>query len=176
MTQQFHSPIQLSLRDGIGPGQDDGGGSLDLVVIELTEVLHINLDLSGIRNGHPIAKTDVFAGDLFHRCNHIRQLAYTRGLNDNPVRMVLFNHFVQSLAEIAHQRAADTAGIHFRNVDTGLLQETAVNADLTKFILDEHQLLTAVGFLDHLFDEGGFTRTQKTGINVDNCHFHSPSV
>ena len=174
LPQQLHRRIQLGLRNGIGTGQNDGGSSLDLVVIELAKVLHIDLDLTCIGNRHTIAQTDVLVGDLFHRCNNVGQLAHTGGLDDDPVRVILLDHLIQSLTKIAHKRAADTAGVHLRNVDAGLLQETAVDADLAEFIFDQHQLLTAISFLDHLFDEGGLTGTQKAGVNVDNCHFLFP--
>ena len=176
LPQQFHSPIQLRLGDGIGTGQNNGRCGFDLIVVELTEVLHIDLHLTGIGHGYLIANTDFFTGDLFYRCHHIGQLAYTGGFNDHSIRMVLRDYFLQSLAKIAHQRAANTSGVHFCNVDTCFLQETAINADLTEFIFDEHQLLTAVSFLDHFFDQCGFACTQKTGINIDNCHSRSPSV
>ena len=176
LTQQLHRRVQFCLRNGIGPGQNNGGGRFDLIVIEFTEVLHIDLDLAGIGNGYPIPQAYLFAGDLFHRCHHIGQLAHTGGFDDDPVRVVFGDHFIQSLSKIAHQGAANAAGIHLRDVDPGFLQETAVNADLTEFVFDEHQLLAAIGFLDHLFDEGGLTCTQETGINVNDCHYFSPSV
>ena len=52
--------------------------------------------------------------------------------------MVLLNNLSQRLAEVTHQTAADAAGVHFGNVDARILQETAVNADLTELVLDQH--------------------------------------
>ena len=176
LTDQLHSLVQLGSGDGAGTRKDDGGSGLDLVVVELTKVLTIDLDLVGIGNGNRITQLDLSAGDLIHRTDHIGKLANTGRLNDHAVRIVLSDDLLQRLAKVAHQAAANAAGVHFGNVDTGLLQEAAVNADLAKLIFDEHQFLTLVALGDHLLDEGSLTGTQKTGINIDFCHNNAPSI
>jgi hypothetical protein len=170
LTEHSNSSVQLSLGNAVGTGHDDGGGRFHLIVIELTEVLHIDLDLTGIHNRHSIAQLHISTGDLLHSCHHIRQLAHTGGLDNNTVGRILGNDLLQRLAKIAHQTAADTAGVHLGDVDACILQEAAVNADLAKFILDQHQLLTCIGLLDHLLDQRGLTGTQKAGININFCH------
>ena len=170
LAQQLHGGIQLCLGDRIGPGQDDGGSGFDLVIIELAKVLHIDLDLARIGNGHLVAQANILIRHLLNGCYHIGQLTNTGRFNDNTVRMVLGNYFLQRLAKVTHQGAADAAGVHLGNVDTGLLQEAAIDADLTEFVLNEHQLLTAVGLLNHFFDESCLTCAQKTGININNRH------
>ena len=170
LPQQGHSSIQLCLCNGICAGQNNGGGRFDLIVVELTKVLHVNLYLAGIHHRNGIAQHHILARDLFHRSDHIRQLAHAGGLDDDPIRMVTLNHLSKGLAEITHQTAANAAGIHLGDVNTGILQETSVNTDLAKLILDEHQLLTAVSLLNHLLDQGRFAGTQKTGINIDDSH------
>ena len=170
LPQHLHCGIQLCLRNISGPGQDNGGSSLDLVVVELTEVLHINLHLAGIRHGNRIAQRNVVSGDPIHSPDHIGKLAHTGGLDQDPVRRILRNDPLQCLAEVTHQRAADAAGIHFRNVDARILQESAVNADLAELVLNEHQLLTLVPLADHLLDEGSFARAEEAGININLCH------
>ena len=138
LPQHLHSLIQLGLRNGIGTGQDDGGCGLHLVVVEFTEVLHIDLHLAGIHHSNGIAQGHIVGGNLFHSTDDIGQLAYTGRFDDNPVGMVLIYDLGQSLAEITHQTAADAAGVHFGNIDTRVLEETAVDADLTKFIFDKN--------------------------------------
>ena len=86
--------------------------------------------------------------------------------------MVLLDNLSQSLAKITHQTAANTAGVHFGDVDTGILQKTAVNTDFTELIFNEHQLLALVGLRDHLFDQGCFAGTQKAGININFHRLH----
>ena len=121
LPKQCHGGIQLSLRDRIGPGQDDGGGGTDLVIVELTEVLPVDLHLPSIGHRHGVAQLNIFAGDLLRRGDHIGQLAHTGRLDDHPVGVELLDHFLQSLAEITHQRTADTTGVHLGDVDTGVL-------------------------------------------------------
>ena len=55
LSQQFHCRVQLLLRDRVGTGQDDGGSGLDLVIVELTKVLAVDLHFTGIHNGDRIA-------------------------------------------------------------------------------------------------------------------------
>jgi len=68
---QRNGGIQLCLGNRIRTGQDNGGSSLDLVIIELTEVLHIDLNLAGIGNCYGIAQSHIRAGNLLHRANDI---------------------------------------------------------------------------------------------------------
>ena len=170
LPDQGNGSIQLSLRDRIGAGQDNGGGGLDLVVVELAKVLHIDLDLTGIRHRNSIAQNHIFICDFFYSSNHIRQLAHTGGFDHDPVRIILTDNLFQRLTEIAHQTAADAAGIHFCNVDARILQKAAVNTDLTELILNEHQLFTLIGLLDHFLNQRRFPRAEKPGVNIDFCH------
>jgi hypothetical protein len=176
LPDQGDGGIQLVLGGGVSTGQDDGGSGFDLVVVELTEVLHVNLHLACIADSHGIAQGDIFIGHLPDRADHIGQLANTGGLNHDPVGVILFDDLGQGLAEVTNQAAADAAGVHFGNVDAGILQKTAVDADLAEFILNQNQLFALVGFLDHLFDEGSFTGTQKAGININFGHIVHLSI
>ena len=166
--KHFNCLMKLLLGNTIGTGQHDCGSGFHLIVIKLAKVLHINLDLTCIYHRNGIAQGHTLY--LFHRCDHIRQLAHTGGLDDDAFRGIGIQRLPQSLTKIAHQGAANAAGVHLRNIDTGILQKTAVNADLTEFVLDQHQLLSCVCLLNHFLDQGGFTCTQKAGINIDNCH------
>ena len=170
LPQQRHGCIQLGLGDGISTGQDDGGSGLDLVIIELAEVLHIDLDLARVGNGDGIAQGDFLIGDLVHCADNIRQLAHTGGLDEDAVRVILLDDLSQGLAEVAHQRAADAAGVHLGDVDAGVLQEAAVNADLAEFVLNEDQLLALVGLGDHFLDQGSLAGAQEAGVDIDFCH------
>ena len=170
LPQQFHSGIQLLLRNGLRSGKDNSRSRLHLVIVELAKVLGIHFNLAGIHNRNGITQGHIIAGDLLHSCNNIGQLANTGRLNKNAVGMVFFNDLFQRLAKVAHQRAANAAGVHLRNVDTGILQETAINTDLAKLVLNEDQLLALVAFLDHFLDQCGFTSAQKARINIDFSH------
>ena len=170
LSQHSHSGVQLGLGNGVGPGQDDGGSGLDLVVVELTEVLAVDLHLTGIGHSHGVTQSHFVGHDLVNGTDNVRQLANTRGLDEDPVGVVLRNHLLQSLAEIAHQGAADATGVHFGDVDAGILQETAVDADLTKLILDQNQFLAGIGFGNHLLNEGGLACAQEATVNINLCH------
>ena len=166
LTQQRNTSIQFCLRNGIGTGKDDSGSSFNLIVIELTEVLHINLDLTRICNSNSVANGHILIGDLIDSTNHIGQLTDSGGLNDHAVRLVLLNDLCQSFAEVTDKGAADTAGIHFCNIDAGVLEKTAINADLAELIFNQNQLLAFISFFNHFLDQGCFAGTQKTGEHI----------
>ena len=170
LPDQGHGSIQLGLGHRVGTGQDDGGSGFDLVIVELTKVLHIDLDLTGIADSHGIAQSHIFVGDLLHSADNIGEFANTGGFDDDPVGIILCDDLLQGLAEVTHQRAADAAGVHLGDIDAGILQEAAVDADLAELIFNEHQLLACIGLLDHLFDEGSLAGSQKAGVNIDFCH------
>lgn len=67
--------------------------------------------------------------------------------------MELLYDLFQRLAEITDQTAADAARVHFIDLHAGVLEETAVNADLAKLVLNQHDLLTLVRLLDQLLDQ-----------------------
>ena len=167
--------VELFLRHAVGAAEDDGVGRLDLVVVELAEVLHIHLALRRIRHSHKVAQLHVVRRDLAHGADDVRQLADARRLDQDTVRRVFGDDLFERAAEIADQRAADAAGVHLRDLDPGLLQKAAVDADLAEFILDQHQLLAVVGFLDHFLDERRLAGAEKTGININFCHAKTPS-
>ena len=77
LTQKRNGIVQFLLRNGVGTGENDGGGGLYLVIIELAEVLHIDLHLAGIHNRNGKAQGHFVIGDLLNGCDHIRQLAHT---------------------------------------------------------------------------------------------------
>ena len=168
--QQRNGSIQLGLRNGIRAGQNDSFGSFHLIVVEFTEILHVDLHLAGIHNRHRVAQLNILSRHLFNGSHHIGQLSHAGGLDHDPVGMILLDHLGQSLAEIANQAAANAAGIHFCDVDARILQKAAVNADLAEFVLDQHQLLAAICFLDHFLDQSGLAGTKEAGINIDFCH------
>ena len=170
LPEHSNCSIQLCLRNGIRTGQDNGRSSFHLVVVEFTEVLHIDLYLTGIHNCHSITQGNRIAGNLVYGTNNVRQLAYTRGLNDDPVGSILLNNLSQRLAEVTHQRAANAARIHLGNVDTSILQESAVNTDFTKFVFNQDQFLALIGLLNHFLDQSGLAGSQKAAVNINFRH------
>ena len=170
LTQQCHSILQLLVAHTGGTGQNDAAGMLNLIVEELTEVLHVHLALVGIGNGSKAVKHSLLHLQPLHGTDNIGQLAHTGGLNEDAIGMILLQNLTQSLAKIAHQTAANAAGVHLRDFDAGILQKTAVNADLTELVFDKHQLFPLIGFLNELFDQRGLASAQKARKNVDFRH------
>ena len=156
-TKQLNGGIQLLLGDAVSTGQNNGIGSLDLIIVKLAKVLHIDFYLTGIHNGYLTTENDILIGYFLHSSNHIRQFTYAGGFDDNAIGVIVSNHLGQSLAKIAHQTTTDTAGIHLGNVDARILQESAVDTDFAKFVFNQHQLLAGIVFCDHFLDKGGFT-------------------
>ena len=182
LPQQGHGGLQLLLGQLLGPGQDDGAGGLDLVVIELAEVLHIHLHLAGVGHGDKGVQLHIrdIRHGVFHRHDHVGELPHAGGLDEDAVRLELLLHLPQGLAEVAHQGAADAARGHFGDLDPRILQKAAVDADLAELVFDQHQLFALIGFLHHLLDEGGLACAQETGHDVNFRHnstfFSFPAV
>ena len=166
-----HGAGDLVLTGSAGTAQNDGIGMADLVVVELTEVLHVQPHLVHVRHGHKAVQLHIpLGGNALHGLGHVAQLAHAGGLDQDAVRLVLVDNLLQSLPEVAHQAAADAAGVHLGNLDAGLLQKAAVDADLAELILDEHQLLARVGLGNQLLDERGLAGAQKAGKNINLGH------
>ena len=172
LTQQGGSRLQLLLRQLLGPAEDNGTGGLDLVVVKLAEVLHIDLHLAGIGHGDEAVELHVrhILDGVLHRHDHIAELAHAGGLDEDAVGLVLLVHFLQRLVEIAHQRAADAAGGHLTDLHAAVLQKAAVDGDLAELVFDQHQLFPLIGLGQQLFDQRSLARAQKTGNNVNFCH------
>ena len=172
LPQQGGSRLQLLLRQLLGTTEDNGAGGLDLVVVKLAEVLHIDLHLAGVGHGDEAVELHVrhVLDGVLHRHDHIAELAHAGGLDEDAVRLELLVHFLQRLVEIAHQRAADAAGGHLTDLHAAVLQKAAVDGDLAELVFDQHQLFTLIGLRQQLFDQRGFAGTQKAGNNVNFCH------
>ena len=171
LLQKLHHFVQLLLGHVLRAGEDNGAGGLDLVVEELTEVLHIHLALLGVDDGDGAAQHH--GGGLVgvaHGAAHVAQLAHAGGLNDDAVGVILLHHIVEGFVKVAHQRAADAAGVHLVDLDAGILEKAAVDADLAEFVFNQHQLLALKGLLKQLLDEGGLARAEEAGNNVDSGH------
>ena len=161
----------LLFAGGLGAAEQDAACVADLVVVELAEVLHIHLHLVHIGHGDKAVQLHIqMLGHAFHSAGHIGELAHAGGLDDDAVGVVLLHHLLQGGAEVAHQRAADAAGVQLVDLDAAFLQKAAVNADLAELVLDQHHLLADKGLFDELFDQGSFTGTKEAGENIDFGH------
>ena len=152
--------------------QDQAACIGDLIVEELAEVLLIHLALLGIDYCGEAVQFHVMGMDILDCTNDIAQLAHAGRFDQDAIRVVLFQHLFQSLAKVAYQTTADTAGVHLGDLYAGVLQKAAVNTDLAEFVFDEHQLFANIAFLNQFLDQRGFTGTQKAGEYCNFCHFY----
>jgi len=88
--------------------------------------------------------------------------------------VILLQNTAERLAEITDERAADASAIHLGHFNSCVLHKAAVNADLAKFVLDQHQLLTGVDLLQQFFNQGCLSGTQKTRKNINLGHVFNP--
>ena len=163
----FH-PVRA---EHLGAAEDDGIGGLDLIEEELAEILHVHAALAGVHHGG--AAGDFHLGvmllALVHRIDDFAQLAHTAGLDDEAVRIVLFDQLIHRLAEVAHQGAADAAGIQLVHDHAGILHKGAVHAHIAVFVLQQDHLFALDGG-QQLLDQGGLARPQEAGNDVDLDH------
>ena len=170
LADQFDRRVELALGDVAGTGQDDGAGMLDLVLVEFFKVFQVDLALACIDDGNGAAYFGTF--DLFDGSNDVRKFADAGRLDENTVRSIFVDDFLQCGAEVAYEGAADAAGIHLGDLDAGFFQEASVDTDLTEFILDENEFLTIVSVRDEFFDEGRLTASPATSEHGELALFY----
>ena len=123
LAQECDSGIQLLGTQVLSAAENDSTGVLHLIGVEFTEVFEINLALGcvGYRNSTGECHIGNFSNHILHSFDDIGELTYARRLNENAVGVELLHDFFQSFAEIAHQRAADAAGVHLGDLHAGIL-------------------------------------------------------
>ena len=170
LQNQVDAFVQLLFGDVCGAAQNDAACVFNLVVEEFTEVLHVHLALGCVRNGGEGVQTDFIGVHALYGADDVGELADAGGFDQDTVGMEFIQNLLQRFAEVADETAADAAGVHFGDFETGVLQKTAVNADFTEFVFNQNQLLTGVRFLDQLLDQRGLAGTEKTGENINFGH------
>ena len=171
LTNQLESLVQTLVADILGAAQHNGAGTLQLIDIELTEVLDIHAALGSVAyRGHAAHFHFAFAQNRLYSGSNVGQLADAGRLNDDAIRCVLAQDIAQCLFKVANQGAADAAGVHFVDLNAGILQETAVNADFTELVFDQNHLLTLERAFQQFANQGRLAGAQETGNNVDFRH------
>ncbi len=161
---------QLFIGETRRMAEHDTARALYLVIEELAEVLHVHFALFRIDYRRAGIEAQLRFSRALNGTDNVGELAHSRGLDDDTVGSIFRNDFFKSLAEIAHQRTADTAGVHLRYLYARLLQKAAVDADITELVFDDDQLFTGISLFYQLFDKCCFSGTQKSGKNIDFCH------
>ena len=163
--EERHRFIQLLVRQR-RVREDDAACVLHLVEEEFAEVLQVHLALLGVDDGAEGVEFGMREPRALHGADNVRKLPHARRLDDDAVGGELLLHLFQSLGKVAHERAADAARIHLGDLDARVFEEAAVHADLAELVLDEHDLLARVGFLDEFLDERRLAGAQKPGNDV----------
>ncbi len=128
--------VQFFLGNVVGVAQNDSRGVFDLVEEELAEVLGVDFELVGVHNGYRAADLGLFVAEAGDGADDVAQFADAGGLDENALGLELVDDLVEGLAEVAHETAADATGVHLGDLDSCVLHEAAVDADLAEFVLD----------------------------------------
>ena len=147
LTDDFSIRCELCFIHVLSLGKNNTGCGCDLIIEELFEIAMIHFAASGVDNGAVAVQFN--PADCFHCPQDIGKLSDSRGLNDDPIRMICIDDLLQRLLEIAFQRAADAAAVDFADLNAGVFQESSVNTDFTEFIFYKDYLLA----MEDIFDQ-----------------------
>ena len=171
LAQKVDALLDALLSGVLGAAEDDGFGVFDLIDEEFAEVPGIHAALADIGNGGAALEVDFVAvHHVHHHAADVGQLAHAGGLDDDAIGMIGIDQLVQRAAEVAHQRAADAAGVQFGDLDAGIAHEAAVHADLAVFVLQQNHLFTLEGAAQQLFNQRGLACAEETGNDIDLRH------
>ena len=170
LAQQRDAGRELILAHAAGAGENDGAGVLHLIVEELAEVLHIHFALRRVHDRGEAVERQRVGVHALYGADHVGQLADAGRLDQNAVGVELVEHLLERLGEVAHQTAADAAGVHLVDLYAGVLQKAAVNGDLAELVFDQHNLFALIGLRDQLFDERGLAGAEKARKDINFCH------
>ena len=107
--QQCHSIHQFFLTHAVRTAEDDSSGMLDLVIKELTKVLHVNFALGRISHSDKGVQLNIMVVQTLHSSDDVRQLTYAGRLDKDTVRMELGQNLLQCLPKVTHQATTDAA-------------------------------------------------------------------
>ena len=119
LRQKCAGYYELRLGYRIGAAHDDNVGVCDLIVEKLTEVSYIHTALARVNDCDLCAELRTL--NAADGLGNVGKLADAGGLDDYAVGGEVCQHLFQSLGEVANEGAADAAGVHFGDLDTGVL-------------------------------------------------------
>ena len=142
--------------------EDDAACILHLIGKELAEIFQVHFALFRVDDRTERIQLRVGQSRALHGADHVRQLPDAGRLDDNAVGRVFRRNLFERFGKISDERAADTAGVHLRDLNPRVLQKAAVYADLAELVFDEHDLFALIDFLNELFNERRFPCAQKS--------------
>ena len=163
--------IEFCGRHALLMRKEDGACVLYLVREELSEVLHVHLISLGIDYCSEAVEFYLVILEILNSNDNIRELAYARWLDKDPVRIILLDDLVECLAEVSDECAADAARDHLVDLYAGLSEESCVDSDLTKLVLDQNDVLCLIAFGYKFFDQCCLACSEESGEDIYFCHF-----
>ena len=176
LPDQLQRLCKLFVGGLVGVTEQNTTGVCNLVVEELTEILHIHLALVDVHHDDRAVQRYVFQACRKHGAGHVAQLADAGRFDQNPVGSVFRHDLTECLAEISHKRATNTAGIHFGDLNARILQESAVHANLSELVFNQHNFFTLIRLFDQTVDQRGLAGSEKSGNYINFCHKISPHI
>ena len=155
----------------IGVTEIDTARMLNLIVKELTEILHIHLTFINVNDNDRTVNHSILNISLENCLCNVAELSDTRGLYENSVGIVGRYDLAERLTEVTDERAADAARIHFGYLNARFLKKAAVNTDLTKFVFNENKLFSLIRVAYQAVDKGSFSCSQKARNYIYFRHF-----
>ncbi len=154
--------VELILRETCCMAEDKAACICYLIVEEFAEVFLIHLALLSVNDCCEAVELDIVSVDVAYSVYNVAELADAGGLDEYAVGLVFSKHLFKRFAEVSNERAADAAGVHFCYFDAGVLEEAAVNAYLTEFVLDKHELFAFIALVYELLDKSGLTGSEES--------------
>ncbi len=174
LPQQADTFLQPVLFYILCAAQNNGAGVLHLIVKKFTEIFHVHFAFLCINHrGKAVQLNPVAVCNALHRLDDIGKFADAGRLDNNAIRGKTLQHLSQRPAEIPNQGAAYTARVHLGNLHARIFEKPAVNADLAEFVFDQNELLPRKSLCQKLFNQSRFSCPEKSGDNIDFCHFAS---
>ena len=145
---------------------------------KFTEILGVHAAFGNIcdRRAARQFQFGMFRRHIAHDLADVGQFAHAGRLDQNAIRVIGIDHLDQRFGEIAHQRTADAAGVDFRDLNAGILHETAVDADLAIFIFQQHNFFAFKSAVEQLLDQRRLACAQKTGDDIYLRHNSMPCL
>ncbi len=154
--------VELILRETCCMAEDKAACICYLIVEEFAEVFLIHFALLSVNDCCEAVELDIVSVDIAHSVYNVAELADAGGLDEYAVGLVFSKHLFKRFAEVSNERAADAAGVHFCYFDAGVLEKAAVNAYLTEFVLDKHELFAFIALVYELLDKSGLTGSEES--------------
>ena len=146
-----NAAFNFILCQSAGMAEDYALCTFNLVVVELAEVFHVHFTFFRIDNRRIAVYNNIFGNNRADRAQNVAQLAHAGRLYNYSVRRKFIKHLFKSFAEIADQAAANTAGVHLGNLDSRVLQKSAVNAYFAELVFDQYNLFAFIRLAYELF-------------------------